>query len=202
MRRTKEDAEATRITIFKTALLVFSQKGYSATRLEDIAKQAGVTRGAIYWHFKNKFDLYYRLMEESFSGYANRVKKILEAREPPVNRIRALMKETLISLEKDMEYRAAEEIMFFKTEPIKGMKPPMDAVIDHNRQLRARIADLLLEGIQLGEIKSDIDPHIASIVLISSLNGLKITWLMDTGAFSLSDMVDDLVDLQLSTIAS
>jgi TetR/AcrR family acrAB operon transcriptional repressor len=202
MRKTKEEAEATRKTIFKTALLIFSKKGYSATRLEDIAQRAGVTRGAIYWHFKNKFDLYYQLMEESFSGYANRVKKILEADDSPLNRIRSLMKETLISLEKDEEYRAAEEILFFKTELTKEMKDPSNAVVDHNHNLRTDLAELIQRGIQSGEIKSGTDPYIASIVLISFLNGTKITWLMDTSAFSLIDMADKLINFQLCTITA
>jgi TetR/AcrR family acrAB operon transcriptional repressor len=48
MRRTKEDAEQTRQDLLDAALTIFSKKGYTATRLEDIAKVAGVTRGAIY----------------------------------------------------------------------------------------------------------------------------------------------------------
>jgi AcrR family transcriptional regulator len=54
LRRTAEEAEKTRERIFRAGLQVFSDRGYSATRLEDIARAAGTTRGAIYWHFKSK----------------------------------------------------------------------------------------------------------------------------------------------------
>ena len=64
MRRTKEEAEATRAKLLKTALSVFSAKGYAATTLDDVAKAAKVTRGAIYWHFKSKADLYNTLIQE------------------------------------------------------------------------------------------------------------------------------------------
>ena len=64
MRRTKEEAAVTRATVLKAALTVFSAKGYAAASLDDVAKTAKVTRGAIYWHFKSKADLYNTLVEE------------------------------------------------------------------------------------------------------------------------------------------
>ena len=61
MRRTKADAEATRQKILCAAERVFYEKGVSNTTLDEIAKVAGVTRGAIYWHFANKTDLFLAL---------------------------------------------------------------------------------------------------------------------------------------------
>ncbi len=57
-RKTKEQAQATRQHILDVALRLFSQQGVSSTSLAEIAKAAGVTRGAIYWHFKDKSDLF------------------------------------------------------------------------------------------------------------------------------------------------
>jgi len=53
-RRTKEEAEATRESVLRAALDLFSEKGYSRTTFNDIAKSIGMTRGAVYWHFENK----------------------------------------------------------------------------------------------------------------------------------------------------
>lgn len=53
-RRTKEEAQATRESVLRAALDLFSEKGYSRTTLKDIAKSIGMTRGAVYWHFENK----------------------------------------------------------------------------------------------------------------------------------------------------
>src|SRR5436190_7442736 len=57
-RRTKEEAQETRHMLLDTAERVFQEKGVSRTSLADIAKAAGVTRGAIYWHFTDKADLF------------------------------------------------------------------------------------------------------------------------------------------------
>jgi len=62
-RRTKEEAQATRESVLRAALDLFSEKGYSRTTFSDIAKRIGMTRGAVYWHFENKEALLVALIE-------------------------------------------------------------------------------------------------------------------------------------------
>lgn len=66
-RRTKEDAEQTRELILITALDVFCEKGYSRTTFDEIAKRINLTKGAVYWHFRNKPDIIVALIREGFS---------------------------------------------------------------------------------------------------------------------------------------
>ncbi len=58
MRRSKEDTQITRETILRSAFNTFFERGYAESSLTVIAENAGVTRGAIYWHFKDKNELY------------------------------------------------------------------------------------------------------------------------------------------------
>lgn len=58
MKRTKEDAGQTKELVVKTAYEVFKSVGYDKASLVDIAKNANLTRGAVYWHFKDKQSLY------------------------------------------------------------------------------------------------------------------------------------------------
>ena len=62
MKRTAEEAEQTRQELLDAALAIFSRTGFEAARLEDIAKTAGVTRGAVYHHFGGKPELYLALL--------------------------------------------------------------------------------------------------------------------------------------------
>ena len=64
MKRTKEEAAVTRENLLQAGLVVFGRKGYDAATLEDVAHEAGVTRGAIYWHFGSKTELFNALMEK------------------------------------------------------------------------------------------------------------------------------------------
>ncbi|WP_454853001.1 TetR family transcriptional regulator [Rhizobium binxianense] len=61
MRRTKAEAEETRQAIIAAAERVFFEKGVSNSTMDDVAAAAGVTRGAIYWHFTSKTDLFLAL---------------------------------------------------------------------------------------------------------------------------------------------
>lgn len=56
-RRTKAEAEKTRLALLDAAELIFYKKGVSNTSLQEIAEAAGVTRGAVYWHFKDKIEI-------------------------------------------------------------------------------------------------------------------------------------------------
>src|SRR6476646_831039 len=62
VRRSKEDALATRSALLDAAEHVFLAQGVAGTSLNDIALAAGTTRGAIYWHFKDKADLFNAMM--------------------------------------------------------------------------------------------------------------------------------------------
>ena len=62
-RRTLENAMQTKKKILETAQRLFSRRGFERTSLSDIAKGAGCTRGAIYWHFENKEELLMSLLE-------------------------------------------------------------------------------------------------------------------------------------------
>ncbi|PPD53183.1 MAG: TetR family transcriptional regulator, partial [Methylotenera sp.] len=64
VRKSKEDAELTRKRIITAAREVFLSRGVSRTTLEHIATQANVTRGAIYWHFKNKTEIFHAIREQ------------------------------------------------------------------------------------------------------------------------------------------
>lgn len=72
-RKTKEAAAETRRQILDTALDVFSRKGYSRTTFVDIAGQIGLTKGAVYWHFKSKTDLLVALIEENIARKEERI---------------------------------------------------------------------------------------------------------------------------------
>ncbi len=67
-KRTHEEAERTRQAILESAYRLFSRRGYESTSLSDIARFADVTRGAIYWHFKDKGDILVEICENFCSN--------------------------------------------------------------------------------------------------------------------------------------
>jgi TetR/AcrR family acrAB operon transcriptional repressor len=78
--------------ILTAALRVFGEQGYSATRLEDVTKEAGISRGPIYRHFSSKENLH-EILKSSLEKYKNRIDKTLQAiKGSPLTKIRNLLK--------------------------------------------------------------------------------------------------------------
>ena len=122
MRRTKEEAAITREQLLKKALAVFSKKGYAATTLEDIAREAEVTRGAIYWHFGSKAELYNTLIRE----YSDRGSTIMQEAAAEggtlLDILRRIFVQQLQAIEEDPALRALMELQLFKT----GLVPELE----------------------------------------------------------------------------
>jgi AcrR family transcriptional regulator len=175
MRRTKEEALVTRENVLTAALQVFSQCGYSAARLEDIARAAEVTRGAIYHHFGSKEELYKALVTERSTG---------------INQIAEYAEE-------DEEYRALLELTVSKVELTEGLETITRDTVKGRRQLAAYFQELLRQGIQAGEIRSDTPVEPAAYALVSFLNGVGLIWIQDPRAFSLREDAEALVDVFL-----
>lgn len=67
MRKTKEDAELTKQNLLEAAFQLFLENGYDRTSLEQICQLAQVTRGAAYWHFKNKYEIFENTVIETLN---------------------------------------------------------------------------------------------------------------------------------------
>lgn len=63
LRKTREEAEKTKQALIEAGIDIFSRKLYPDVNISEIAKKAGVTRGAVYWHFKNKAELFKEIHE-------------------------------------------------------------------------------------------------------------------------------------------
>ena len=114
MRRIKEDADLTRQSLLNAALEVFSQKGYDASRLEDIAEAAGVTRGAIYHHFGGKAELFYALMDEAEVSGSQAVQQAVAEGGSFLEIARRVLVYGLELLQKNSQYRRVSEVYLFK----------------------------------------------------------------------------------------
>ncbi|XXX71949.1 TetR family transcriptional regulator [Sorangium sp. So ce134] len=182
VRRTKEEAAATREQILDAALLVFSRKGYSAATLQDVAAEAGLTRGAVYWHFKGKVELYVALVGERFARANEVFAEALSPRYSPLESLERLLTRSLEYLEEDPEYRAVLSITLFKTELLPELEPAFQQKIASVRRLVDTIADLVRKGIAAGQIDRATDPKAAALAAVSLVNGATALHLMDPKA--------------------
>lgn len=121
-RKTKQQALETRQHILDVALRLFSQQGVSATSLAEIANAAGVTRGAIYWHFKNKSDLFSEIWELSESNIGElEIEYQAKFPDDPLSVLREILVHILEATVTEERRRLLMEIIFHKCEFVGEM---------------------------------------------------------------------------------
>lgn len=107
MRRTKEDAEQTRKAILASAMDMFYEKGYSKTTFDEIAKRIGLTKGAVYWYFRNKPDIVAALINDFAEMYLANIREYV-ANNSPVSF------ESIIGMELLNNKQIREDPQFYK----------------------------------------------------------------------------------------
>src|SRR3569832_624866 len=123
-RRTKEAAQEPRAHLLDAAERVFSEKGVTSTSMNEIAVAAGVTRGALYHHFKNKLDLVGALMERVMMPINEmRLCAAVTAPEKPQNQNHQHTKHNEQHTNKEPHTRAVFTILFHKCEYVDTVLP-------------------------------------------------------------------------------
>jgi len=197
-RRTKEEAQETRTQLLDTAEVVFREKGVSRTSLADIASAAGLTRGAIYWHFENKADLLVAMSDRATLPLEAMFGSVAEPElVDPLEKLRAGCIEVLRQAEQDQRCRRVFEILNFKCEFVDDLAPTMLRRKECRQGAKAIIESNLKLAIERGQISAETDVRRAAIGLFSYVDGLIINWMMEPDSYSLAEQAGDLVDIFL-----
>ena len=200
MRRTKEEAAVTRETLLKTALSVFSANGYSATTLEDIAREAGLTRGAIYWHFGSKAELYNTLLQQFSARGAIIAEQAIAEGGSVLEVLRRVFVRQMVLVEEDEEVRAVVELALSKMELSPELESGRQQQIRSGKQLIAQIADAVQQGIERGELRADLDAADIARAFLAFQNGAIQLWLAAPEAFSLKASAEAFADILMTGI--
>lgn len=197
MRRTKEEAEQTRQDVLAAALRVFSEKGYAAATLNEVAERAGVTRGAIYWHFENKAQLYNTLLAQASAISSGVVSRAASEGGDLPEILERIFVGLLHAVEEDSTLRAVLELELFKTEQIDELVESRRQRLDAGKELLQNIAGAMQRGGQEGTLRGDLDPMTMARSFIAFQNGVIRLWLMDQRAFSLKEEAAALANIYL-----
>lgn len=200
MRRTKEEAEKTREALLDAALKVFSAKGYARTTLNDIANEAGVTRGAIYWHFQGKAEVYCQLVSDRYESVNTAMTRILSEGTTPLQKLRKLVVFSMTSVQEDTQLRAIMELTLFKTEVGDDMAPMMAAKNRAVNSLLKVLAELIEQAKSQKQVRRDVNATLAALGVYSYLGGVVSTWLIDPTRFNLKQSAGKLTDMILQGI--
>ena len=195
MRRTKEDAELTRQAILDAALQVMSRRGYAATKLDEVARAARVTRGAIYHHFGGKRELFTALIENA-SAVSNRaVAQAIAEGGDFVSIARRVLVYTLDLLENDARFRGTTALLLLNSHDSAELAPLRKARIQQGLATLEQITGFFAMGRQQGALRADIDPAVAARAFLAYQNGLVLLWVTAPGILSKEAHAAGLADL-------
>jgi len=154
MKRTKEQAEETRRQLLEAAKKVFATKGFGATRLSDIAKEAGMTRGAIYWHFKDKKEMLLTLAKEEVDPFFEIIYQIMNESLNPVEKIKKFLLVILEQLNKDKSFLCNLNLNFIELNLRNELPEIKSYMHQKGEDARKVLINLIKEGIKMGELKN------------------------------------------------
>lgn len=147
--------------ILKKAAGMFAKKGYHQTTVDEIARALGVAKGTIYYHFKNKEELYLAIIQEGINLLEGRMRLDMPEAKTPAEKIKKIIGSTLSFIEDE------KDLVFLFIKELCGK--------DIQREVLARmlsgtldiIRDIIEEGVKDGSFKK-INPEITT----SSLYGM------------------------------
>ncbi len=202
-RRTKEEAKETRSRILDAAENVFYDKGVAHASLEDIALAAKVTRGAIYWHFKDKGEL--------FDAMMNRVvlpaEDMLERTDcyggtDTLEMLRRAAVDVLLRTAKDARVQRVFEIAYHKCEYVGDARGVRERHIASQNNCLKTIEIGFKACVKAGQLPPSVNPRVAAVGAMSLISGLIANWVLHPESFALKKHAETLVDAYFRGLVS
>ncbi|WP_028241286.1 TetR family transcriptional regulator [Stutzerimonas azotifigens] len=187
MRRTREDAEQTRLKVIEAALELFSRNGYSNTTLAMIAETAGFSRGPIYWHFKNKDELYQAVLAVSQEPLERLIAESQARAAEPMAALEHFIGQWFRLLVTNRWHRQSFEILLNKTEFTAEMATALKRERELTRQMVQLLAGLIEQAQTRGAIPATQPAQSLGVLTYSNLMGITHTWLFSPKLFKLKD---------------
>lgn len=156
-----------RESILKVALILFSEKGFHGTTMDEIAKRAKVAKGSIYTYFNSKQDLFISIITEGFSVLKNKFEEIAEK---PVSSREKIEEAVSFYLDHFEKHRHFFKTILFEKRNVMGKKISLSKKEEHRKEYEGLIkilSGIMQEGIESGEFKS-----FAPLIMAHSLMGM------------------------------
>ena len=198
-RRTQAERTATAARqMIRAAARLIARQGYTKTSLSQVGKEAGYTGGLVSHHFGSKEGLLRELVG-TITGrfYADQLRPALDGRRG-LDALCAMTDAYLDELRlREERMRTLYVLMGESLGPVSEINP---VFAELNRGFRVNMRTLIEQGIDLGEIRSDLDPDAAAALVVGMLRGVALQWIADPGCFDLEAAASQLRDTLRSSL--
>ncbi|MGH6623804.1 MAG: TetR family transcriptional regulator [Burkholderiaceae bacterium] len=199
VRRTKSEAQATRDSLLDAAQQTFCRLGVAGTTLDEVARAAGVTRGAVYWHFSGKEELFKAMCDRSVLPLEEMLERVSrEKHDDPLAALAKVTIEALRAIATTPRTREVMEILLHKCEAPSQSDDGMQPMQEADRECQASVERLILQAVTRGQVPKKTDATLAAHAVNAFVSGLVRQWVVDPSAFDLSDVAPDLVNMLMT----
>ncbi len=202
-RKTKAEAQATRESLLYAAEEEFLEQGVSRTTLDSIALRAGVTRGAIYWHFRNKTDLFNAMLDRVQLPMVELLSELQDKDgAAPYEGLRELCLFALHKLVSDARHRRVHTILFHCCEHIDEINCPVRRQDALRNKALASLTRYFKDAAKRGNLRAGVTPEIAARAVHVYMTGLYSDWLRNPKNFDLARKGEKLIEVLIAGLAS
>jgi TetR/AcrR family transcriptional regulator, acrAB operon repressor len=200
-RRSKEDALATRSSLLDAAERMFLAQGVAGTSLNDIAVEAGTTRGAIYWHFRDKADLFNAMMDRVVMPLQCALESVQDpAGGDPLPRLKKALRAALRQTVADPQTRRVFEVATHKVEYVDSLCAVRERHRDTQNRVVLQFRRVILKSAQARGLRLALPAATAAQGLHALVDGLIQNWLLDPEGFDLEAAGGKAIDAYLQGI--
>ena len=202
-RKTKLEALETRERLLDAAEVVFRQRGVTRTSLAEVATAAGVTRGAVYWHFKDKAALFHAMCDRATLPLDALFERAGEtASAEPLQTLRELCVGALQRLAVDARTQVVFEVIFHKTEMVDELADIATSNQDERCRCLGQIEVIIRAAPKWANCAATSirrSPRRGSTRLMV---GIMHEWVLDPSAYDLAAAAPALIDTYLAGLAA
>jgi TetR/AcrR family transcriptional regulator, fatty acid metabolism regulator protein len=166
-----------RTIILDAALKTFVKRGYTETKVAEIASEAGVAEGTLYNYFQSKEDLLLALFDEKWGGIIEGIRRKISRLDDPNKKLKAIFSQVVIMFKKNRQL--AELFMVdVKQSSIFLNNYTINRVVE----FLDLIEEVLVEGKQKGVYRRDLDTRVAKMIIFGAAQGILLSWVLSESA--------------------
>jgi len=176
VRKTKEEARLTHEELLDAAEICFHEHGLARTTLAMIGARAGYTRGAVYWHFRNKGELLEAVINRVKLPFMQELERLVDgARTNPIRDLRRVTQQSLADLQSSPRLRHILGIIMLRCDSGDDTRQVLDMRREGFSQVILRITNALRRAGELGQLRAGVDIDAAAaivhMIMLGSIHG-------------------------------
>ena len=180
--------------IMSAALSVVVAKGYDQSRMDDIVEKSQLSKGAIYWYYKSKEEVYLSLVDYWFVQYSSDVVDTLQQQESASDQLKALFDFFIEQFDKN----PAVFKLLVEFWRLAGLNPDFNAKLQQvYSDFLEYIIEIIKVGIANGEFKN-VEPRITALSILINIEGINWFTLFDKSGVEAHEYIDTISDFILN----